>query len=89
MAWFTSLIQWFDSGTPRQNYIRHKSVHALVGIVLCLIGHSIGHPWEAATVSFLLGIGKELYDAGHGGAFRAGDVAWTCLPGALLLLLLR
>jgi len=85
----TSLLSWFDSGTPRQNYIRHKSVHALVGITLCLIGQHIGYPWEAATLAFFLGVGKEMWDVNHGGAFRAGDVAWTCLPGAVLLLILR
>ena len=89
MAWYTNSILWFDSGTPRQNYIRHKSVHAIVGVIICLLGRHLGHPWEFACLAFTLGVTKELWDASRGGAFRVGDVAWTCLPGAALLLLLR
>ncbi len=70
--------------SDRSYYVNRKIGHAAVGIGIAWAGHELGYPKTGIAVAFGVGIAKELYDRKHGGKFRAGDVAWTAAPGAVI-----
>lgn len=78
---------WFNTGTPRQVYVKHKAAHALVGIGVAVIAQEFNHPRLGLMLVLMLGVGKELYDQAHGGAFRLGDVAWTFGPATFVVVM--
>lgn len=89
LASLISAMAWADGGTPRQTYIRHKAVHALVGLGLAYYFNEMGFPKTGLTLVLALGVAKELFDQSRGGRFRAGDVAWTIGPATVLIVALR
>ena len=75
--------------SPRETYVARKTAHALVGMGVIWAGHELGYPKTGIACAFGLGVAKELYDRKHGGRFRAGDVAWTVMPGAVISVSVR
>ena len=78
---------WLNLGTPRTVYVKHKTAHALVGLTVYELGYLAGYPRVGLGIVLALGIAKELYDRHNGGSFRAGDVAWTIAPAAVVYLI--
>jgi hypothetical protein len=64
-------------------YQQHKAVHACVGMGVAWAGKELGYPKTGIALAWGLGIGKELYDADHGGSFRCGDICWTGIPATI------
>lgn len=93
MAWALSMMlaayAWGNAGTPREVYVKHKAVHALVGLGLAYYFNELGFPKTGLTLVLALGVAKELFDQSRGGRFRAGDVAWTIGPATVLIVALR
>lgn len=79
-AWGQDPNNWFNSGTTRQVYVRHKAAHAIGGMLITWAFHEMGYPKTGLAFTMLLGILKERYDQLHGGSFRVGDIAWTVGP---------
>lgn len=71
---------WINEGTPRTVYVKHKTAHAVGGLVVYGLFDAVGYPKTGLCLVLLLGVAKELMDRNNGGRFRAGDVAWTIGP---------
>jgi hypothetical protein len=83
------LLVWLNTGNPRTVYVKHKTGHALGGILLFLFFAKFGLPKTGVLASLTAGLLKEGYDYSQGGPFRLGDVAWTVLPATMLFFLMR
>lgn len=82
--WAAESQVWFNSGTPRQVYVRHKAAHAIVGLTLTYLSHEAGEYLPGLIAAFILAVLKEDMDRRSGGSFRVGDIAWTVGPAIVL-----
>ena len=49
---------WADSGSARQVYVKHKAIHALVGITVAFTFHELDLPKTGLVLVLGLGIAK-------------------------------
>jgi len=79
---------WFNEGTARTVYVKHKTAHALGGLGLVFACYVMNDLMLGVALAWIVGVSKELLDKNMGGAFRIGDVLWTGAPATLLAIYL-
>ena len=87
--WAQDSSNWLNEGTPRTVYVKHKAVHAVGGLVLTWAFAEMGYPKTGLFLTLLAAVLKERYDQLHGGSFRGGDIAWTIMPAATIVIAFR
>lgn len=83
--WAQDSNNWLNEGSARTVYVRHKAIHAIGGLVLTYAFAEMGYPKTGLFLTLLAAVLKERYDQLHGGQFRGGDIAWTVMPAAVIV----